>query len=88
MAEQGNASDQTRLGLMYDLDWDVPHDNREGVSWKPVLIGAGIGFAAGFGIGWLAYEMQKPAGCVLFTQRVGLAVADPTSTSTTSLEVL
>lgn len=27
-AEQGNASDQTRLGLMYDLDWDARRDNR------------------------------------------------------------
>ncbi len=42
-AEQGNVSDQTRLGLNYDLDWDVPQDDAEGVRWKPILIGAGIG---------------------------------------------
>ena len=42
-AEQGNVSDQTPLGLNYDLDWDVPQDDAEGVRWKPILIGAGIG---------------------------------------------
>ena len=42
-AEQGNVSDQTRLGLNYDRYWDVSQDDAEGVRWKPILIGAGIG---------------------------------------------
>lgn len=52
-AEQGNASDQTRLGLMYDLDWDVPQDDTEAGRWKPILIGAGIGLTLGLTLGWL-----------------------------------
>ena len=52
-AEQGNALDQNHFGLMYDLDWDVPQDDTEDVRWKPILIGAGIGFTLGSGIGWL-----------------------------------
>ena len=52
-AEQGNVSVQSRLGLMYDLDWHVPQNDAEGVRWKPILIGAGIGLTAGFGIGWV-----------------------------------
>ena len=55
-AEHGNASDQTRLGLMYDLDWVVPQDDAERVRWKPILIGAGTGFAAGFAFGWWVDE--------------------------------
>ena len=50
--EQGNASDQTGLGLMYDLDWDVRQDDTEDVRWKPILMGAGIGFTLGFAFGW------------------------------------
>ena len=50
-AEQGNALDQNRFGLMYDLDWDVPQNDAEGVRWKPILIGAGIGLTLGFAIG-------------------------------------
>ena len=50
-AEQGNASAQTRLGLMYDLDWDVPQNDAEDVRWKPILMGAGIGLTLGFAIG-------------------------------------
>ena len=42
-AEQGNALDQNPLGLMYDLDWDVPQNDAAGVRWKPILISAGIG---------------------------------------------
>ena len=49
--EQANASIQTRFGLMYDLDWDVPQNDAEGVRWKPILIGAGIGLTLGFAIG-------------------------------------
>ncbi len=52
-AEQGNASAQTRLGLMYDLDWDVPQNDTEGVRWKPILIGAGIGLTLGLTLGWM-----------------------------------
>ena len=52
-AEQGNASDQTRLELIYDLDWDVPHNDTEAGGWKPILIGAGIGLTVGFAIGWV-----------------------------------
>ena len=50
-AEHGNALDQYRFGLMYDLDWDVPQNDAEGVPWKPILIGAGIGLTLGFAIG-------------------------------------
>ena len=50
-AEQGNVSDQTRRGLMYDLDWDVPQNDTERVRWKPILVGAGIGLSLGFAIG-------------------------------------
>ena len=51
-AEQENASDQTRFGLMYDLNWDVPQNDAAGVRWKPILISAGIGLTLGFAIGW------------------------------------
>lgn len=57
-AEQGNASDQTRLGLMYDLDWDVRRDDTEDVRWKPILMGAGIGAALGFAFGWWIDEAR------------------------------
>ena len=50
-AEQGNASVQTRLGLMYDLGRDVPQDDTEAGRWKPILIGAGIGLTLGYLIG-------------------------------------
>ena len=56
--EQGNAWDQTRLGLMYDLDWDVRRDDTEDVRWKPILMGAGIGFTLGFGVGWWMDEAR------------------------------
>ena len=36
-AEQGNASAQTRLGLMYDLGRDVAQNDAEAVRWKRVL---------------------------------------------------
>ena len=61
-AEQENALDQTRLGLMYDLDWDVPQDDAEAVRWKPVLIGAGTGLAVGFVFGWWTYETGRGGG--------------------------
>ena len=35
---------------MYDLDWDVPQDDAEGVRWKPILIGTGTGFTLGCGV--------------------------------------
>ena len=57
-AEQGNASDQTRLGLMYDLDWDVRRDDKEDVRWKPILMGAGIGATLGFAFGWWIDEAR------------------------------
>ena len=50
-AKQENALGQNRFGLMYDLDWDVPQNDAEGVRWKPILIGAGIGLTLGFAIG-------------------------------------
>ena len=53
-AEQGSALDQNRFGLMYDLDWDVPQNDAEGMRWKPILIGAGIGLTLGYVIGWMA----------------------------------
>ena len=52
-AEHGNVSDQNRLGLMYDLGWDVPQNDAEGVRWKPILIGAGIGLTLGLTLGWM-----------------------------------
>ena len=55
-AEQGNALDQNRFGLMYDLDWDVPQGDTEAGSWKPILIGAGIGLTVGFAIGFIATD--------------------------------
>ncbi len=58
-AEQGNVSVQTPLGLMYDLDWDVPQDDTEGVRWKPILIGAGIGLTFGFWGGWLGDNAEN-----------------------------
>ncbi len=58
MGRAGNASDQTRLGLMYDLDWDVPQNDAEGVRWKPILIGAGTGLAVGFAFGWWLDETR------------------------------
>ena len=58
-AEQGNASDQTRIGLMYDLDWDVPQNDAEGVRWMPILIGAGIGLTVGFAYGWWIDENRS-----------------------------
>ena len=64
-ADQTNALAQTRLGLMYDLGWDVPQNDTEAGRWKPILIGAGIGLTVGFGIGWLAYEIQAPEVCML-----------------------
>lgn len=61
-AEQGTASAQTRLGLMYDLDWDVPQDDTEAGSWKPILIGAGIGLTVGFALSapwpWKADDLE------------------------------
>ena len=41
--EQENVSVQSRLGLMYDLDWNVPQNDAEDGSWKPILIAARIG---------------------------------------------
>ena len=58
-AEQGNALDQNRFGLMYDLDWDVPQNDTEAGSWKPILIGAGIGLTVGFAIGWLGDTVEN-----------------------------
>ena len=47
----GNVSAQTRLELMYDIGRDGTAERCGGpVSWERILIGAGIGFAAGFGI--------------------------------------
>ena len=66
MAEQGNASDQTRLELMYDFDRDVPENDTEAGRWKPILIGAGIGLTVGFGIGWLTEEIRGPEDCPVF----------------------
>ena len=54
-AEQGNASVHTPFGLMYDLDWDVPQDDTEGVRWKPILIGAGIGLTVGLALSLSSY---------------------------------
>ena len=48
--EQENVSDQTRLGRlysMYDLGHVVRENDTEDGSWKPVLIGAGIGLTLG-----------------------------------------
>ena len=72
-AEQGNASDQTRLGLMYDLDWVVPQDDAERVRWKPILIGAGTGFALGFAYGWWIDETRTGDDLVCITH-----TSDPT----------
>ena len=61
-AEQGNASDQTRLELIYDLDWDVPQDDTEGVSWKPILIGAGIGLSIPLA---LSFSIHPELECIV-----------------------
>ena len=50
-AGQGNVSVHTHLGRMYDLGRDVPQNDAEDGSWKPILIGAGIGLTLGFAIG-------------------------------------
>ena len=55
-AEQGNVSNQTRLGLTYDLDRDVPQNDTEAGRWKPILIGAGIGLTLGFAVGFIATD--------------------------------
>ena len=65
-AEQGNASPEVRLGLMYDFGWDVPQNDAEAGSWKRILVGAGIGLTAGFGIGWLIEEVRGPEDCPVF----------------------
>ena len=51
-AKQRNASDQPRLGLTYDLDWDAPQNNAKEVRWKPILVGAATGLTTGFAFGW------------------------------------
>ena len=48
--EQRNTSAQTRPGLIYELNWDVPQDDAEARRWKPILIGAGIGLTLGLAI--------------------------------------
>ena len=63
-AEQGNVLDQNHFGLMYDLDWDVPQDDAEGVRWKPILIGAGIGLTIGAATEWLKEGGLYELGCI------------------------
>ena len=51
-AEHGNAPVQLRSGHMVHLEWAARQDDTEAGRWKPILIGAGIGFIVGLGIGW------------------------------------
>ena len=68
-AEQGDASDQPRLTLDYDLDRDAPRHDTKDVRWKPILIGAGTGFTLGFGFGWWIDETSTGSSgpCIVST---------------------
>lgn len=51
-AERANVSIQARIGQMDDLGRGVTQNDTEDVSWKRILIGAGVGLVVGFEIGW------------------------------------
>ena len=62
LPERVHAPDHSRLELTYDLSWDEMQDETESGRWKPILIGAGIGFTVGLALSalwpWVAEETK------------------------------